>query len=56
MDELVDLSKILLKEVKGLHKSIKAWRGYEGLEAMVKNMMTSLPLVSELHRSSPIQG
>jgi dynein heavy chain len=49
VDTLTDLSKQLLKELKGMSKVIKGWKGFDRLEAEVKNMMTSLPLVSELH-------
>ena len=49
VDSLVDAAKALLKEVRGIDKQIKGFLGYERLESEVRNMMTSLPLVADLH-------
>ncbi len=40
--------KKFAKDIRGLDKEMRAWDAYGGLEATVKNMLTSLRAVSEL--------
>jgi hypothetical protein len=49
---LVDECKKLAKEIKMLHKGCRAYDLYKILEDQVKALLTSLPLVSELHHPS----
>ena len=49
---LVDECKKLSKEIKTLHKGCRAYDLYKTLEDQVKALLTSLPLVSELHHPS----
>mmetsp|Transcript_13737 Transcript_13737/g.31794 ORF Transcript_13737/g.31794 Transcript_13737/m.31794 type:complete len:4493 (-) Transcript_13737:49-13527(-) len=49
VDFLTEENKRLFKEVRGMHKSIKNFNAYKGLEDTVKNMQVTLPLVSDLH-------
>ena len=49
---LVDECKKLAKEIKQLHKGCRAYDLYKILEDQVKALLTSLPLVSELHHPS----
>ena len=48
VDQLTDECKKLTKVVKSLDKFTKNWGVYKGIEDLVKNMMTSLPLVADL--------
>jgi len=52
VEVLTDECKKLTKIVKGLDKFTKNWPVYKGCEDAVKNMMTSLPLVSDLAHPS----
>ena len=49
VDGLSDATKQIAKEVKASDKYVKNWGAYRGLEDAVKNMLTSLPLIQELH-------
>eukprot|EP00736_Rhodelphis_marinus_P010572 Rmarinus@m.9666 len=51
-DYLGDAAKILQNQVRALNKAVKSWHCYKGLEDCVKNMLTSLPLVQDLHHPS----
>ena len=41
--------KKISKEIKGLNKAVRNYDSYKVLEESVKAMLTSLPLVSDLH-------
>ena len=49
VDFLVEESKKLQKEVKQLNKNVRNFEVYKLLEGSIKAMLTSLPLVSDLH-------
>eukprot|EP00232_Nephroselmis_pyriformis_P019075 CAMPEP_0182900652 /NCGR_PEP_ID=MMETSP0034_2-20130328/28990_1 /TAXON_ID=156128 /ORGANISM="Nephroselmis pyriformis, Strain CCMP717" /LENGTH=4527 /DNA_ID=CAMNT_0025034901 /DNA_START=131 /DNA_END=13711 /DNA_ORIENTATION=+ len=49
---LVDEAKKLQKDLKGLNKVIRNYDAYKLLEDRVKALLTSLPLVSDLHHPS----
>lgn len=49
---LEDESKKFYKEIRNLDKKIKAWDVYRGLENLLKNFLTSLPLVTDLRSPS----
>eukprot|EP00741_Cyanophora_paradoxa_P016051 tig00000042_g15496.t1 len=49
VDFLIAECNKLLKEVRALDKALKNWEAFRGLEDAVKNLITSLPLVQELH-------
>eukprot|EP01052_Picozoa_sp_SAG31_P009142 SAG31_NODE_475_length_15172_cov_4.834273_2_plen_742_part_00 len=51
-DALTDECKKLTKIVRSLDKFVKNWNIFKGIEDTVKNMMTSLPLVSDLAHPS----
>ena len=51
-DSLTDECKKLTKTVRSLDKNSKNWTVFKGLEDTVKNMITSLPLVSDLAHPS----
>ena len=51
-DVLTDACKLLAKIVRALDKFVKNWGVYKGCEERVKDMMTSLPLVSDLAHPS----
>ena len=51
-DVLTDECKKLAKVVRAMDKFVKNWGCYKGCEDAVKNMMTSLPLVSDLAHPS----
>ncbi|XP_072771366.1 dynein beta chain, ciliary-like [Nerophis lumbriciformis] len=42
----------LAKEMKMLHKEVRVWDVYTGLESTLKNLLTSLRAVNELHNSA----
>ena len=48
-DDLLDETKKMLAETKKLPKQMRAWEVYMRVEDLVKNMVTVLPLVNELH-------
>lgn len=48
-ESLVLTCRDLGQQVKGMDKRIRGWPLYKWLEAEVKNMMTVLPLVNDLH-------
>jgi dynein heavy chain len=52
VDSLMDECKKLSKTVRSLDKYVKNWPVYKDLEAAVKNMITSLPLVADLAHPS----
>lgn len=52
VDYLVEESKKLQKDIKGLNKSVRNFEAYKTLEDQVKALLTSLPLVSDLHHPS----
>eukprot|EP00741_Cyanophora_paradoxa_P005992 tig00000955_g5810.t1 len=49
VDFLTEETRKIMKEVKMLNKLSKDWECYKGLEDCVKNLLTSLPLVQDLH-------
>eukprot|EP00227_Mantoniella_beaufortii_P011774 CAMPEP_0197579874 /NCGR_PEP_ID=MMETSP1326-20131121/3768_1 /TAXON_ID=1155430 /ORGANISM="Genus nov. species nov., Strain RCC2288" /LENGTH=4505 /DNA_ID=CAMNT_0043143449 /DNA_START=243 /DNA_END=13760 /DNA_ORIENTATION=+ len=49
---LMEETKKLAKEIKQLHKGCRAYDVFKILEDQVKALLTSLPLVSELHHPS----
>ena len=54
VEEMETVCKILLKDIRGLHKDTRAWEAFNGVDAEVKNMVTSLSAVGLL-RSSAIR-
>lgn len=42
VEEMETVCKILLKDIRGLHKDTRAWEAFNGVDAEVKNMVTSL--------------
>jgi dynein heavy chain len=44
--------KRFAKDVRLLDKEMRAWNAYSGLEAAIKNMMTSLKAVGDLQNPS----
>ena len=42
--------KKIQKQIKGLNKALRGFQAFEKLEGMVKAMVTSLPLVDDLHQ------
>jgi dynein heavy chain len=49
VDFLVEESKKLAKDIKSLNKAVRNYEVFRLLEEAVKGMLTSLPLVQELH-------
>ena len=52
VDFLVEEAKKLQKDIKGLNKAVRNFEAYKVLEDQVKALLTSLPLVSDLHHPS----
>jgi len=52
VDEMIEETKRLLREVKSLPKAIKQWPVFIGLQAAVQDMMVSLPLIQDLRDES----
>ena len=48
--------KKIQKQIKGLNKALRVYQAFEKLEGMVKAMVTSLPLVDDLHSPSFVTG
>eukprot|EP00891_Asterochloris_glomerata_P002883 jgi/Astpho2/2883/Aster-01037 len=52
VDFLVEETKKLTKDIKQLNKAVRNYEVYRLLEETLKAMLTSLPLVSDLHHSA----
>ena len=52
VDYLVDETKKVQKEIKSLNKAVRNFEAFKILEDQVKALLTSLPLVSDLHHPS----
>ena len=46
---LTDETKKLAKDIKTLNKNVRTYEVFKGLEDKIKAMLTSLPLVNDLH-------
>ena len=52
VDTLIEETKKIIKEVKALPKAVRGFEAYRQLEEQLKALLTSLPLVSDLHHPS----
>eukprot|EP00899_Mesostigma_viride_P009330 jgi/Mesvir1/18399/Mv14277-RA.1 len=52
VDFLIEETKKLSKEIKQLNKAVRNWDSYKLLENAAKALLTSLPLVNDLHHPS----